>query len=74
MATPSTSWRRSAAAWCRPGWRGALPITYHVGGGDGARVHLAVKSDWSLKPLYDVVAVMKGSTLSRPVGHPRQSP
>ena len=46
-------------------WRGALPITYHVGGGqmDGgrARVHLAVQSDWSLKPLYDVIGVMKGS-------------
>jgi len=45
-----------------PGWRGALPITYHVGGGDGARVHLAVKSDWPLKTIYNVVAVLKGST------------
>jgi N-acetylated-alpha-linked acidic dipeptidase len=42
-------------------WRGALPITYRVGPGT-ARVHLAVKSDWSLKTVYDVVAVMKGST------------
>jgi N-acetylated-alpha-linked acidic dipeptidase len=42
-------------------WRGALPITYHVGGTDGAVVHLAVKSEWSLKTIYDVVAVMKGS-------------
>jgi N-acetylated-alpha-linked acidic dipeptidase len=42
-------------------WHGALPITYHVGGTDGALVHLAVKSDWSLKTIYDVVAVMKGS-------------
>ncbi len=41
-------------------WRGALPITYHVGGGP-ARVHLSVQSDWSLKPLYDVIGVMKGS-------------
>jgi N-acetylated-alpha-linked acidic dipeptidase len=41
-------------------WRGALPITYHVGGGS-ARVHLSVQSDWSLKPLYDVIGVMKGS-------------
>ena len=24
--------------------------------------HLAVKSDWSLKPIYDVIAIMKGST------------
>jgi N-acetylated-alpha-linked acidic dipeptidase len=41
-------------------WRGALPLTYRVGPGT-ARVHLAVKSDWSLKTIYDVVAVMKGS-------------
>jgi len=41
-------------------WRGALPITYRVGPGT-APVHLAVKSDWSLKTIYDVVAVMKGS-------------
>jgi N-acetylated-alpha-linked acidic dipeptidase len=45
-----------------PNWRGALPITYHVGGGEDARVHLAVKSDWPLRTIYDVVAVMKGST------------
>ena len=32
------------------GWRGALPITYRVGPGS-AKVHLAVKSDWSLKPI-----------------------
>src|SRR5580658_6382813 len=42
-------------------WRGALPLTYHVGGGADAPVHLAVKSDWSLRTIYDVVAVMKGS-------------
>ena len=44
-----------------PGWRGALPITYHVGPGP-ATVHFAVKSDWSLKPIYDVIATMRGST------------
>ena len=43
-----------------PAWRGSLPITYHVGAG-AAQVHLAVKSDWSLKPLYDVVGMLKGS-------------
>ena len=42
-------------------WRGSLPITYRVGPGK-AMVHLAVKSDWSLKTIYDVIAVMKGST------------
>ena len=43
------------------GWRGRLPITYRVGP-SRASVHLAVKSDWSLKPIYDVIAVLKGST------------
>jgi N-acetylated-alpha-linked acidic dipeptidase len=28
--------------------------------GSGGQVHLMVKSDWSLKPLYNVVATMKG--------------
>ena len=42
-------------------WRGALPLTYHIGAGP-AQVHLVVKSDWSRKPIYDVIAVLKGST------------
>jgi N-acetylated-alpha-linked acidic dipeptidase len=41
-------------------WRGALPITYHVGPGP-AKVHLTIKSDWSLKPIYNVIATIKGS-------------
>jgi N-acetylated-alpha-linked acidic dipeptidase len=41
-------------------WRGALPITYHVGGA-GASAHLLVESNWDQKPLYDVIAVMKGN-------------
>jgi N-acetylated-alpha-linked acidic dipeptidase len=42
-------------------WRGGLPITYHVGPG-AAVVHLKVTSDWSLKPVYDVVATLRGAT------------
>jgi N-acetylated-alpha-linked acidic dipeptidase len=42
-------------------WRGGLPLTYRFGPGP-ARVHLVVKSDWSLKPLYDVIARLPGST------------
>ena len=42
------------------GWRGGLPITYHIGPG-AARVHLKVTSNWDLKPLYDVIATLKGS-------------
>ena len=41
-------------------WRGALPITYRIGPGTQA-VHLAVKSNWDLKPVYDVIATIKGS-------------
>ena len=41
-------------------WRGALPITYHVGPGP-AKVHLEISSDWGQKPLYDVIARIPGS-------------
>jgi N-acetylated-alpha-linked acidic dipeptidase len=41
-------------------WGGGLPITYHFGPGQ-ARVHLRVKSDWSLKTLYDVIAKLPGT-------------
>jgi N-acetylated-alpha-linked acidic dipeptidase len=42
-------------------WRGGLGITYHIGPGP-AKVHLRIKSDWSLKPLYDVIARIPGAT------------
>jgi N-acetylated-alpha-linked acidic dipeptidase len=41
-------------------WRGALPITYHVGPGP-ATVRLSISSDWGLKPLYDVIAKIRGA-------------
>ena len=41
-------------------WRGALPIIYHVGPGP-AKVHLVVKSNWDIKPIYDVIAKIPGS-------------
>lgn len=40
--------------------RGALGMAYHWGGTDAVKVHLAVKSDWSLKPVYDVIAMLHG--------------
>ena len=43
-----------------PEWRGALPITYHVGPGP-AVVHLRVISNWDIKPIYDVIAILHGS-------------
>src|SRR6267378_5428720 len=42
-------------------WRGALPLTYRIGPGP-AKVHLRVKSDWSTKPLYDVIARLPGGS------------
>ena len=41
-------------------WRGALPITYHVGAGP-ATVHLKLAFDWKVRPLYDVIAKIDGS-------------
>jgi N-acetylated-alpha-linked acidic dipeptidase len=42
------------------GWRGALPLPYHIGPGP-ALVHLQMASNWDMKPLYNVVATLKGS-------------
>jgi N-acetylated-alpha-linked acidic dipeptidase len=41
-------------------WRGALPITYHIGPGP-AKVHLKVKANWDLKTLYDVIIRIPGA-------------
>src|SRR6202167_2601344 len=42
------------------GWRGPLPMTYHLGPGP-AKVHLHVVSNWDSKPVNDVIAFMRGS-------------
>ncbi len=42
-------------------WRGALPITYHIGPGP-AKVHLKVAANWDVKPIYDVIATIPGSS------------
>ena len=44
-----------------PEWRGALPITYHVGPGP-AQVHMNLRFDWRNRPLYNVVARIPGAT------------
>src|SRR6201996_4361736 len=41
-------------------WRGALPITYHVGPG-AAKVHMKLAFDWKMVNAYDVVGMIKGS-------------
>ena len=42
------------------GWSGGLPITYHVGPG-ASKVHLKLDFNWDTKPLYDVIATMRGT-------------
>jgi N-acetylated-alpha-linked acidic dipeptidase len=52
---------RSLSGPVAPGsWRGALPITYHVGPGP-AKVRLKVQADWNLVPIHDVIARLPGS-------------
>lgn len=41
-------------------WRGALPLTYHIGPGP-ARVHLKLEFDWKIVPCHNVIAKLKGS-------------
>jgi len=45
------------------GWRGSLVQTYHVGPGP-ATVHLKLQSNWDVKPVYDVIVKIPGSTSS----------
>jgi N-acetylated-alpha-linked acidic dipeptidase len=42
------------------GWQGALPFTYHIGGGK-TKVHLKLEFNWNMVPCYDVIAMVKGS-------------
>lgn len=41
-------------------WRGALPLTYHMGPGP-AVVHLKLAFNWDIVQLYDVIAKIPGS-------------
>ena len=43
-----------------PEWRGALPLTYRLGGGQTV-VRLKAEFHWNLVPTYNVIARMKGS-------------
>ena len=44
------------------GWRGGLPLTYHVGPSK-EKVHLKLQFNWDLKPLYNVIAKLPGTEL-----------
>ena len=41
-------------------WRGALPVTYHLGPGP-ATVRLKLEFNWETKPIHNVIARLKGS-------------
>ena len=43
-----------------PDWRGALPLTYHIGPGP-AKVHLKVDFNWDLVTAYNVIARLEGA-------------
>ena len=44
-------------------WRGALPITYHIGPG-AATVRLKLEFDWRLATTYNVIAKLRGADLA----------
>lgn len=44
------------------GWRGAIGTTYHIGPG-AATVHLKLDFDWTVKPVYNVIATIPGTSL-----------
>jgi N-acetylated-alpha-linked acidic dipeptidase len=41
-------------------WKGNLPTTYHVGPGP-AKVRVALRFDWQVRPLYNVIARIPGA-------------
>ena len=43
-------------------WRGGLPLTYHAGPSK-EKVHLKLQFNWDIKPLYNVIAKLRGSEL-----------
>ena len=42
-------------------WRGALPITYHIGGKNAVVVRFKLEFNWDIKPIYNVIAKMNGA-------------
>jgi N-acetylated-alpha-linked acidic dipeptidase len=42
------------------GWQGGLPFTYYLGPGE-ARAHMKIAMDYEPRPIYDVIAKLRGS-------------
>ncbi len=43
------------------GWQGALPFTYHAGGADQVKVHMALKQDYKFRTIWDVIGKIPGT-------------
>jgi len=44
-------------------WQGALPFSYHVGGGDLTKVHMRLKMDYAQRTVWDVIGKITGREL-----------
>ncbi|MGB8536377.1 MAG: M28 family metallopeptidase [Acidobacteriaceae bacterium] len=44
-------------------WQGALPFSYHVGGGGLTKVHMRLKMDYAQRTVWDVIGKVTGSEL-----------
>jgi len=42
-------------------WQGALPFSYHIGGGTAVRLHLRLKMDYAERTVWDVVGKIPGT-------------
>ena len=67
----SRCWPRSTGPVAPEAWRGALPITYHMGPGP-AKVHLKLTFNWDPQADLRRDRELPGLAVSRRVGHSRQ--
>ena len=44
-------------------WQGALPFSYHVGGGGSIKVHMRLKMDYAQRTIWDVIGKIAGTEL-----------
>jgi N-acetylated-alpha-linked acidic dipeptidase len=45
-------------------WQGALPFTYHLGGGPSVTVHMHLEQDTKLRTIWDVIGTIDGTDKS----------
>ncbi len=44
-------------------WQGALPFSYHVGGGGSIKMHMRLKMDYAQRTVWDVIGKIPGAEL-----------